>query len=959
MKNIRCILFFQKKCSRGHDGRAIGLLVLMIAFCLPAKTLAQPPANNPNEMCGDGTTFTVFLPGLNVLPLGVKAPDDSITLPNGCSIYALLVSGYERNKNFDELTFYKLAKFVSENNGYVHYAWWNNILKEYMAGAAHDISVTIPLLGTFNANPGGLIGVHAVGFVPLNFITATTLFPKAIPEEDKQFQADAKLLLQAIRAHNPDAIIIVAGHSMGGEAVARLGTDKDVDIDLLAPTDAVGNRTRPVGQTTNHTYNWTRWRAAQSVWGGFRRADCIRTGPFPSSCRDFDPRLFHISYRCEPEGVGPWLDEPPVIGSLAPLICPGPILDPGLRRTIHSNVRHLMYRWQKETLFPFDFNSDEPFKYQGTDTVTTSGQVIPAQRALGENGLLESDPQKTCSNVLSADPRDPTLNCNPSDGHGEIVGFRGLSAQAGGAIPVGLQAQNWPTTAAGRRLALIEMTTAPDVDPNKISTDPPAWQHEPLNPNLCMVSDEMIQIVQTILDQQQAGSNPDDTTPPVTVAELTPGSNAAGWNNMDVDVSLSSADEPEGSGVMEIQHTLTGAQSGTFVTPGDMAEDTITAEGTTTILFLATDNAGNMEAENSVDVKVDKTPPDIAAASNPPANANSWNNTDVLVSFPASDEFDGSGLASSTPDVLVSEEGTNQEIIGNAEDNAGNQAAASAILNIDKTAPTIPIVSFNPAANSNGWNNSDVTLKWLCVDSLSGPVSSSAVQILTTEGADQSATGTCVDLAGNTTSQTESGIKIDKTDPVVHIVTPRDGAAYLLNAAIHADYSCADNLSGINSCNGPVTSGAAVDTSPVGSHTFAVNGFDNADNTGSSTHTYEVHYGFSGFGNPVAPVPMVNMAKAGQTVPIKYTLQNATGTFISDPSTFVSLMSAPVSCNSNAPGGPAENADSAGHSTLHYDTGSGQFVYNWKTMKSWTGSCRILTLRLNDGTEHLALFKFK
>lgn len=959
MNNIQCILSLQRKCSHGHAGRVIGLLVLLIAFYLPANTLAQPPASNPNEMCGDGTTFTVFLPGLNVLPFGLKAPDDSITLPNGCDIYALLVSGYERNRDFDELTFYNLAKFVSENNGYVHYSWWNNILKEYTAGPAHEFSVTIPLLGTFSSNPGGLIGVHAVGFVPLDFLTATTLFPKAIPEEDIQFQEDARLLLQAIRAHNPDAIIIVAGHSMGGEAVARLGSDTNVTIDLLAPIDAVGNRSRPVGQVTNRTYNWTRWRAAQSVWGGFRQADCIRVGPFPLPCRDFDSRLFHVQYRCEPQGVGPLLDEPPLIGSRAPLSCPGPWVAPGQRRTIRSNVHHLMYRWQKETLFPFDYNTDQPFIYQGTDTVTSSGQVIPAQRGLGENALLESDPQKTCATPLRADPLDPTLNCNPSDGHGEIVGFRGLNVQAGGAVPVGLQAQDWPATAAGRRQAFIEMTTAPSVDPNKISTDLPSWYHEPLNPNLCMVSDDMIRILQTILDHRQNGSHPDDTTPPVTVAELTPGANAAGWNNVDVDVSLTSADESEGSGVMEIEYTLTGAQSGTMVAPGDLAEETITAEGTTTVLFHATDYTGNVEALKSVDVSIDKTLPDIVAVWNQPANEYGWNNTDVLISFPAYDEDGGSGLASSSSDVLVSTEGAGQEITGTAEDNAGNQTSASAILNIDKTAPEIPMVSISPAANSAGWNRSDVTLSWSCSDRLSGPISTSVMQILSNQGANQSATGTCVDLADNRASDTQSGINIDKTDPVVHVVAPSDGAVYLLNATVNADFSCSDNLSGVKSCSGPVTNGAAINTSPVGTHPFIINSSDVADNATSSTQTYAIHYQFSGFGNPVAPMPKMNVVKSGRVVPVKYSLKDATGVFLHDPASFVSLISGLIDCKSATPTGFEESAVSPGKAMLRYDPGAGQFVFNWKTDKSWAGSCRVLKLTLNDGSQHKALFKFK
>ncbi len=668
--------------------------ITVALLCFTSQAFAQAPGGN--EMCGDGTTFTVQLPGLNVLPLGLKAPDDSVTLPNGCHIYALLVSGYERNKTFDELTFYKVAKYVAEHDGYVHYAWWNNLLGEYMSGPLHDVQITIPLLGTSRSTPGGLLGVHAAGFVPLNFVQATTLFPKAIPEEDYQFQADAKLVLQAIRSHNPNAIIIVAGHSMGGEAVARLGTDTTVAIDLLAPTDPVGNRTLPVGQVTNHTYNWTRWRAAQTVWGGFRQADCIRIGPFPLPCKDFDSRLFYVSYRCEPNGVGPLLARPPLIQTRAPGICSGPWIDPGTRRTLKSNIKHLVHRWQKETLFPFDFNADEKFNYSGGNTTTTSGKVIPAQVALGENKLLEFDPLKTCGTDLKTDPRDSTLKCSSGDGHGEIVGFRGLNSS--GAVPVGLLGQQWPcylfdpakalgsncansngSPARDRRNILIEMVTAPSPDPNKISTDTPAWVHEPLNPNLDMVVDDILDVLKTIVAQQPA---PVDSRAPTSTASFSPNANAAGWNNANVAVDLDATDEQGGSGVKEIQYSLTG--SGTTVQLGNSAQTMVTAEGVSTLNFFARDNAGTPQ---SLDVKIDKTQPDITAITDVQPNANGWFKTNVMVSFPASDAL--SGLAGSTPDMLVTTEGAGQQIDGLATDNADNQASASVTLNIDKTPPVV------------------------------------------------------------------------------------------------------------------------------------------------------------------------------------------------------------------------------------------------------------------------------
>src|SRR5207244_12987080 len=55
---------------------------------------------------------------------------------------------------------------------------------------------------------------------------------------------------------------------------------------------------------------------------------------------------------------------------------------------------------------------------------------------------------------------------------------------------------------------------------------------------------------------------PLDGTPPTTIAVASPGANVHGWNDTDVNVSLSVADNPGGSGVQDIAVSLRGAQSG-------------------------------------------------------------------------------------------------------------------------------------------------------------------------------------------------------------------------------------------------------------------------------------------------------------------------------------------------------------------------------------------------------------
>jgi hypothetical protein len=60
--------------------------------------------------------------------------------------------------------------------------------------------------------------------------------------------------------------------------------------------------------------------------------------------------------------------------------------------------------------------------------------------------------------------------------------------------------------------------------------------------------------------------------------------------------------------------------------------------------------------------------------------------------------------------------------------------------------------------------------------------------------------------------------------PSVQVSSPVDGAVYTRGDIVAAGYECRDGVSGpgIGSCSGPVASGAAVDTSQPGEHTFTV-----------------------------------------------------------------------------------------------------------------------------------------
>jgi phage tail sheath protein FI len=78
-------------------------------------------------------------------------------------------------------------------------------------------------------------------------------------------------------------------------------------------------------------------------------------------------------------------------------------------------------------------------------------------------------------------------------------------------------------------------------------------------------------------------------------------------------VAFSSRDNSGGSGVKNINFSLSGAQnSGAKVIPGNFATTIISAEGTTVVTFFATDRDGNQEKPKTITVRIDKGDPQIS-----------------------------------------------------------------------------------------------------------------------------------------------------------------------------------------------------------------------------------------------------------------------------------------------------------------------------------------------------------
>jgi hypothetical protein len=113
---------------------------------------------------------------------------------------------------------------------------------------------------------------------------------------------------------------------------------------------------------------------------------------------------------------------------------------------------------------------------------------------------------------------------------------------------------------------------------------------------------------------------------------------------------------------------------------------------------------------------------------------------------------------------------------------------------------------------------------------------------------------------------------------------------------------------------------------------------------------------FTGFERPVDNDGVLNVLKAGQTVPLKWRLTDTVGAPILGL-TEVSIKVSPLACPAGTPSDVLEEPAS-GTSGLK-DLGNGYYQYNWKTKPAYAKSCRTLTLELGDGpSEHTALFQF-
>lgn len=431
--------------------------------------------------------------------------------------------------------------------------------------------------------------------------------------------------------------------------------------------------------------------------------------------------------------------------------------------------------------------------------------------------------------------------------------------------------------------------------------------------------------------------------------------------------------------------TLTAAEIGTPSTTGDIAEVEgarsdglhLTNDpypiGVTVITWTATDTLGRVASCSqriTVVAAGDTQAPELTA----PAN--------VIVDTNACGQIVGEtdlGTATATDScgtVNISRTGVpagnffptgTTTITYTATDGAGNVATATQTVTVRENPAIPPTISApadlsfetGPGATSCGVVVSDAVLGAATAsDNCAGvtvtrtgvPAGNNFPVGVTT------VTYTATDRAGNTAFDTQIITVVDNTAPVLSC--PSDITVFLpLNStatsmAVNFSASATDNCGTANvSYDHAPGSVFSVGTTPV-----TVTATDAVGNSSSCTFNVTVLYNFTGFFAPVDNMPAFNEMKAGQAVPLKFSLSGNKGLSIFAAG---SPNSVQISCDNGATILPVEETVNAGSSSLTYDASSDRYHYVWKTESAWKNNCRQLNVVLNDGTTHSALFKFK
>lgn len=293
-----------------------------------------------------------------------------------------------------------------------------------------------------------------------------------------------------------------------------------------------------------------------------------------------------------------------------------------------------------------------------------------------------------------------------------------------------------------------------------------------------------------------------DPDPPSLSSSVTAGTAGSnGWYILPVTITASASDAI--SGLASVQYSVDGGtwQSGSSAT--------VSSDGTHSVAFRASDNAGNTSSVSNT-IKIDQTKPALALTVSGTNGLNGWYVSPVTVTASTSDA--ASGIAStqynvdgsawqSGNSVTVSTDGSHTvEFL--ATDNAGNTTTDSRSFQIDQTQPSISVTP-NGTMGSNNWYVSGVQVSAGASDAVSGVASldvsvdgtwqAYSAPVSLTDGV-HTVQFRATDKAGNAATTASQTIQVDTTPPLTTITSPSLGA--VLNGSENITGHAVDATSG-------------------------------------------------------------------------------------------------------------------------------------------------------------------
>jgi hypothetical protein len=430
-----------------------------------------------------------------------------------------------------------------------------------------------------------------------------------------------------------------------------------------------------------------------------------------------------------------------------------------------------------------------PFDPGKTITVVANSQAVNSGSFTNGN-----NPPAGASNLIVATTSLPTAIAGAPGYDTFLVAAGGTGAYSwsvvGGSLPPGLS-----LSANGEIKGTIDLSAGASYTFTVQVTDSANPAHTVTQDLTILVSRVALAISVAAAGPQGASVKPGDTIT-VTASVSSSGAAADGVTpGISVIATGTATATCGGPNPVSTNFGGIGTQSFTFLCTGVSGLGTLTFN----VGLTATDHASGAPisagpvSSNTVSVVALPGPTITSSATSngAPYAQGVWTRFDVTVTFlctPAT----GDPI---TKTVTVTTEGANQTVTFTCSDILGNKADASYTgIYIDKTPPSITLTS-KPSPNAAGWYNSDVTMTWQCVDNFAG--TSTVTRTVSTEGFGQFVTATCLDFAGNTSTDTQS-VNIDKTPPVLTgVTTPPMPSSGWFHGPVTVTFNCTDSISGV------------------------------------------------------------------------------------------------------------------------------------------------------------------